>query len=147
MKKIKVPSNVLKSARELQANYRRLKVASTQNVRNAFPMHKLVMCVLPTHSPEKATAIRQVLMTRPASMTALGKRFARQYAKEFGLVRSEAGMTATEICDTLNAKGFMANKFSVRSALSNLRGTVGSFPTPAPQGVRGKGESLYFVRS
>ncbi len=148
MKKIKVPSSVLTSAHALQASYEKMKAPKTQNVRNPFPMHTLIRCVLPSHNSATAGKFQAALsFAKPLfGSNILGKTVMRQFNKALVEARSSAGLTPSEIADTLIAKGFLVNKTTVKTTLHSMPG-IGSIPQPAQRGARGRGESLYFVQA
>lgn len=148
MKQIKVKRSILSSAHALQAAYTGMKAPKTQNVRNPFPMHTLIRCILPTHDAAKAGKLQSVLSIGKSLVGSnlVSKAVARQFRKALVEARSQAGLTPTEIADTLTAKGFLVNRLTVKTTLHSMGG-IGSIPQAAPAGVRGRGESLYFVQA
>lgn len=148
MKQIKVKRSILTSAHALQAAYTGMKAPKTQNVRNPFPMHTLIRCILPTHNAATAGKFQAVLsMAKPIlNSNLIGKALVRRFNKALGEARTQAGLTPSEIVDTLTAKGFLVNKTTVQTTLHTMA-DIGSIPQAAPAGVRGRGESLYFVQA
>jgi hypothetical protein len=148
MKKVNVNRSILRSAHALQASYAAMKAPKTQNVRNPFPMHTLIRCVLPSHTASTAGKFQAVLaMAKPILNTNLiSKTLIRQFNKTLAEAKTEAGLTPTEITETLVAKGFLVNPLTVKMTLQTM-GDVGSIPQAAAPGKRGRGESLYFLRA
>ena len=151
MKQSKAMKATLVKATDLQARYRKMGAPHTQNVRNPFPLHMLVLSVLPAlpapddtvHAKAKVSAFGKSFL-RTISMSAeelLGKYYWDNYA-----------MTTKQVCNTLRSQGFIVNDQTVRQILSKLNtnhwspGKVDSTSSRQRPGL-GRPKTLYFVRS
>jgi hypothetical protein len=114
----------------LQARYNTLHAPATQNVRNPFPVWKLVLATLPT-MPHPDNLI-DVTVTRKVKVTGLGKAFAGMTTteKQTGKVLAKQiipaktwdkkGKTIDQIIEELTDAGYFVNRASVTASLTQL---------------------------
>jgi len=107
-------------AKNLQQRYTYIGAAKTQNVRNPLPMHQLVLEVLPS-LPVPTAIVDTKIRTK---LTIAGRQFVKQVnAKSFAKdvlppdFWKKNAVTAQEIVENLQSRGFIANIGSVRNAL------------------------------
>ena len=104
-------------AKSLQADYDRLGVASTQNVRNSVPMWVLLLVCLPKRETH-------VTATVTIAATINGKQKQFEYTTRLPVGRfgesPVAGITVDEAVNAVQARGFMARRTTVAFTLSQL---------------------------
>lgn len=141
----------LRQAKALQARYTALGAASTQNIRNPLPMHKLVLGVL-HQLPDPNTVVPVVTETR---FTFHGKQYIKkakgfEYARDI-MPRSQwekKGRTVSAIVADLERLGYIVrNPSTVAVALSQgaNRHKIASVRQARRTGQRGTPRSLYFI--
>jgi len=147
--KTQVLRDALTAARCTRSFYKELGVASTQNVRNPYPLRVLVaqcLAVLPCPTDT-------VMLNAKVSTTVNGQKFVKhihvnQTAKDIipASVWLQQSKTSRQVEDDLRAKGYIVTRGSVASALSACRriGLV-TFVRSPKTGHIGKRPSLYFV--